>query len=145
LNFGFAQKDSLAADSCICNDCLNREDKVQTIYARLNAGWLWNFLAGTLSLHEFKILVNSLAVDIAQMTVNGPGSEVPLIMRTQTWGWKVVDTKRNLRPLNPIEAIQKSFISDSVSQGISAELKVAGDRAETSLNETLRPIIQLLQ
>jgi hypothetical protein len=56
-----------------------------------------------------------------------------------------VDTKRNLRPLNPIEAIQKSFISDSVSQGISAELKVAGDRAETSLNETLRPIIQLLQ
>jgi hypothetical protein len=145
MNFGFAQKDSLASDSCIGNDCLNRADKVPTIYARLDAGWLWNFLAGTLSLHEFKILVNSLAVDIAQMTVNGPGSEVPLIMRTQTWGWKVVDTKRNLRPLNPIEAIQKSFISDSVSQGISAELKVAGDRAETSLNETLRPIIQLLQ
>lgn len=145
LNFGFAQKDSLASDVCIGNDCLNRADKVPTIYARLDAGWLWNFLAGTLSLHEFKILVNSLAVDIAQMTVNGAGSEVPLIMRTQTWGWKVVDTNRNLRPLNPIEAIQKSFISDSVSQGISSELKVAGDHAETSLNETLRPIIQLLQ
>jgi len=145
LNFGFAQKDSLASDVCIGNDCLNRADKVPTIYARLDAGWLWNFLAGTLSLHEFKILVNSLAVDIAQMTVNGAGSEVPLIMRTQTWGWKVVDTNRNLRPLNPIEAIQKSFISDSVSQGISSELKVAGDHAETSLNETLKPIIQLLQ
>jgi hypothetical protein len=47
--------------------------------------------------------------------------------------------------LNPIEAIQKSFIGDSVSQGISAELKVAGDNAEKSMNETLKPIIQFLQ
>lgn len=145
LNFGFTQKDQITSDVCIGNDCLNRMDKVPTIYARLNAGWLWNFLAGTLSLHEFKILVNSLAVNLAQMTVEGSESEIPLIMRTQTWGWKVVDTKRNLRPLNPIEAIQKSFISDSVSQGISSELKVAGEHAEKSLNETLRPIVQLLQ
>jgi hypothetical protein len=145
LNFGFTKKDSMDSDICIGNDCLTRTDKVPTIYARLNAGWLWKFLAGTLSLHEFKILVNALAVNIDQMSVNGEKSEIPLIMRTQTWGWKVVDTKRNLRPLNPIEAIQKSFISDSVSQGISAQLQEAGDQAEQSLNETLRPIINLLQ
>ena len=145
LNFGLAAKDNMDADICIGNDCLNRADKVPTIYARLNAGWLWNFLAGTLSLNEFKILVNSLAVNLEQMTVDGPKSELPIIMRTQTWGWKVVDTKRNLRPLNPIEAIQKSFISDSVSEGLSNELKVAGDNAEKSLNQSLKPIIQLLQ
>lgn len=145
LNFGFVVKDSLDSDICIGNDCLNRADKVPTIHARLNAGWLWNFLAGTLSLNEFKILVNSLAVNLEEMTVDGPKSELPIIMRTQTWGWKVVDTKRNLRPLNPIEAIQKSFISDSVSEGLSNELKVAGDNAEKSLNQSLKPIIQLLQ
>ena len=145
LNFGPARKESMDADVCIGNDCLQRLDKVPTVYARLDAGWLWNFLAGTLSLHEFRILVNSLAVDIDRMTAVGETSELPLIMRTQTWGWKVVDTKRNTRPLNPIEAIQKSFIGDSVSQGISAELKVAGDNAEKSMNETLKPIIQFLQ
>lgn len=145
LNFGPAKKESMDADVCIGNDCLQRLDKVPTVYARLDAGWLWNFLAGTLSLHEFRILVNSLAVDIDRMAAVGETSELPLIMRTQTWGWKVVDTKRNTRPLNPIEAIQKSFIGDSVSQGISAELKVAGDNAEKSMNETLKPIIQFLQ
>jgi hypothetical protein len=145
LNFGPAKKESMDADVCIGNDCLQRLDKVPTVYARLDAGWLWNFLAGTLSLHEFRILVNSLAVDIDRMAAVGDTSELPLIMRTQTWGWKVVDTKRNTRPLNPIEAIQKSFIGDSVSQGISAELKVAGDNAEKSMNETLKPIIQFLQ
>jgi len=89
--------------------------------------------------------VNSLAVKIDDMTVVGGNSELPLILRTQTWGWKVVDTKRNLRPLNPIEAIQKNLIGDSVASGLSSELKKAGDEAEQSLNAALKPIIEILQ
>jgi len=145
LGFGPARPENLDIKTCVGNDCFDRLDKVPTIYARLDSGWLWNFLAGTLSLNEFKILVNKLAVDIDQMIVVGPNSELPIAMRTQTWGWKMVDTNRNLRPLNPIEAIQKSLIADSVSQGISSELKNAGDKAEQSLNVTLKPIVQFLQ
>jgi hypothetical protein len=145
LNFGPLKPNSMDVDLCIGNDCMDRADKVPTIYGRLDAGWLWNFLAGTLSLNEFRVLVNSLAVKIDDMTVVGENSELPLILRTQTWGWKVVDTKRNLRPLNPIEAIQKNLIGDSVASGLSSELKKAGDEAEQSLNAALKPIIEILQ
>jgi len=145
LNFGPLKPNSMDVDLCIGNDCMDRADKVPTIYGRLDAGWLWNFLAGTLSLNEFRVLVNSLAVKIDDMTVVGANSELPLLLRTQTWGWKVVDTKRNLRPLNPIEAIQKNLIGDSVASGLSSELKKAGDEAEQNLNAALKPIVEILQ
>ena len=68
-----------------------------------------------------------------------------MLLKTYTFGWKVVDMKRNTRPLNPLEAIQKTLVGDQVSAGLSDRLQTEGANAEKSVNQSLQTIVDLFR
>jgi len=145
VDFGPLRLNGMDADVCIGDNCLKKDDSVPTIHALMDGGWLKNLFAKTLSLNQVKILIASLGINIEDLSVDPATSELPLLLQTYTFGWKVVDMKRNARPLNPLEAIQKALVGDQVNAGLSERLKTEGDKAETKINESLQAVVDLFR
>ena len=145
VDFGPLKADSTDADVCVGDACLRKVDGVPTIHAVMDAGWLMNFFSKALSLNRFQILISSLGINIEDLSVDAKTSELPMLLKTYTFGWKVVDMKRNTRPLNPLEAIQKTLVGDQVSAGLSDRLQTEGANAEKSVNQSLQTIVDLFR
>ena len=145
VNFGPLERGSTDANVCIGDACLNKADSIPTIHALMDAGWVKNSLAQTLSLNSMMILISSLGINIETMSVDPATSELPILMKTYTFGWKIIDSKRFTRPLNPLEALQKIMVGDQVSASFSSRLQAEGSNAENRVNESLQSIIDLFR
>ena len=89
------------------------------------------------------MMISSLGIKLATLEVDPASSELPVMVKTYTFGWKIIDTKRNVRPFNPLEAIQKSIIGERVSDGVSEMIQPASEKAEKSFNNAVKTVIAL--
>lgn len=143
--FGPLQQNGVGADVCVGEKCLARVDSVPTIHARINASWLVNTFSKVLSLNDVKILMVAVGINVDTLNVEASASELPMVLKTYTFGHKVVDMNRNTRPYNPLEAMQKSLIGDNVTAGLSARMRAEGEAAEKRVNESLQAVVDLFR
>lgn len=145
VNFGPLKADSTEADVCVGDGCLRKVDSVPTIHAVIDGGWLKNAFSKVLSLNKIQILIASLGINIENLSVDPGTSELPMLLKTYTFGTKVVDLRRNSRPYNPLEAIQKTLVGNQVSAGLSERLAAEGENAEKKINESLQSVVDLFR
>lgn len=143
VNFGPLNTEDMASTVCTGDSCIERVDSIPTVNATMTGSWFKKAFASALSLNNFKMMIASLGIKLTSLEVDPDSSELPVMVKTYTFGWKIIDTKRNIRPLNPLEAIQKSLIGDRASEGISEMIQPASEKAEKSMNNAVKTVIQL--
>jgi hypothetical protein len=143
VSFGPLDPSTMTSSVCTGDACMPRLETIPTITAVMTGSWYKKAFASALSLNQFKMMISSLGIDLKTLAVDSSSSELPVMVKTYTFGWKTIDTKRNVRPFNPLEAIQKSIIGDRVSDGISGVIQPASDQAEQSINRSVKAIIDL--
>lgn len=143
VNFGPLDPSTMGSRICTGDNCIAQVGKIPTISATMTGSWYKKAFASALSLNQFKMMISSLGINVKTLEVDTSSSELPVMVKTYTFGWKVLDTKRNVRPFNPLEAIQKSLIGDRVADGLTNVIQPASDKAEQSINKSVKAIIAL--
>lgn len=143
VNFGPLNKQTMESNVCTGDSCIPLVDSIPTINAVMTGNWFKVAFASVLSLNSFKMMISSLGIKLNSLEVDPASSELPVMVKTYTLGWKAIDNKRNIRPLNPLEAIQKSLIGDRVSEGLSNKIQPASQDAEKSINDALKKVTDL--
>jgi hypothetical protein len=143
VSFGPLNKLNLEGNVCTGDRCISRVETIPTVSATMTGSWYKKAFASALSLNNFKMMISSLGIKLATLEVDPASSELPVMVKTYTFGWKIIDTKRNVRPFNPLEAIQKSIIGERVSDGVSEMIQPASEKAEKSFNNAVKTVIAL--